>query len=309
MDTIAAQQLTKVFRARRRARSVTALDGFSLTVGAGEIFGLLGPNGAGKTTFIKLLLGIVFPNAGSASVLGRPIGTTDFKARIGYLPENHKYPAYLTGEQVLRFFGTLSGVDAPVLEKRIPELLALVDMERWRKVKIRKYSKGMMQRLGLAQALVNDPALVILDEPTDGVDPLGRKEIRDILTRLRDQGRTVFLNSHLLSEVELICDRVAILHKGKLIRQGTVRELTQQEHVYVVTIEGELPEALRVQWEATRVPFARDGARLTLTADTLATVNGRLDELRRHEVLIRSMEQKHTSLEDMFIDVISREKA
>lgn len=308
METITATQLTKVFTARPRSRSVTALSDFSLSIDSGEIFGLLGPNGAGKTTFIKVLLGIVFPNSGTASILGKPLGNIGVKARVGYLPENHRYPSYLTGEQVLRFFGKLSGVASPELEKRIPQLLSLVQMEQWRAVKIRKYSKGMMQRLGLAQALVNDPALVILDEPTDGVDPIGRREIREILIRLRGEGRTVFLNSHLLSEVELICDRVAILHKGKLIRQGTVRELTQQEHVFVVTIDGELPADVRTLWEATRVPFTCDGNRVTITADTLADINRRVDELRQAGALLRSMEQKRTSLEDMFIDTISREK-
>jgi ABC-2 type transport system ATP-binding protein len=307
MDTITATQLTKVFKARRRARSVTALDGFSLSVGEGEIFGLLGPNGAGKTTFIKVLLGIVFPDGGDAGVLGRPLGNIGVKARIGYLPENHRYPAYLTGEQVLRFFGKLSGVAPAELERRIPELLALVQLEKWRSMKIRKYSKGMLQRLGLAQALVNRPSLVILDEPTDGVDPIGRKEIRDVLLRLRGEGTTVFLNSHLLSEVELICDRVAILHKGRLLRLGSVAELTRQEHVYVFTLDGDLPGAVRAQWEATRVPFTLDGRRVAITADTLDDVNRRLDELRNAGALLRQMEQKRTSLEDLFIDTISRE--
>jgi ABC-2 type transport system ATP-binding protein len=309
MSSISADRITKVFKGRTKDRSIVALSEFSLDVGSGEIFGLLGPNGAGKTTFIKVLLEIVFPTSGSATVLGEKIGSVAAKSRIGYLPENHKYPAYLTGEQVLRYFGKLSGIAAPRLESEVTRLLTLVEMDKWRKVKIRKYSKGMLQRVGLAQALINDPRLVILDEPTDGVDPIGRKQIRDILSRLRDAGTSVFLNSHLLSEVELVCDRVAILNKGKMVRQGTVKELTQQEHVYIVAFEGGFPEALRVQWDATRVPFSCDGNLLSVTVANTRELNDRIDALRSASVQIKSIEQKHTSLEDMFIDVISKEKS
>jgi ABC-2 type transport system ATP-binding protein len=305
---IQADNITKVFQARRKTQTVTAVSQLSLQVPEGEIFGLLGPNGAGKTTFIKVLLEICYPTSGSALLLDRPIGDVESKTRIGYLPENHRYPAYLTGEQVLRHFGRLSGLAGADLEQRISRTLSLVEMERWRKVKIRKYSKGMMQRIGLAQALVNDPKLVILDEPTDGVDPIGRKQIRDILVRLRDAGNTVFLNSHLLSEVELICDRVAILHKGKLVRLGTVRELTQQDHVYTVQVVEPVPEALRVQWEATRVPVVVQNEEMTFTIPDLPALNGYLDELRQHGALIRHVAMKRSSLEDLFINVIAAEE-
>ena len=305
---IQADNITKVYLARKKKASITAVSELSLSIPEGEIFGLLGPNGAGKTTFIKMLLEICFPTSGSASVMGRPIGDVETKSRIGYLPENHRYPAYLTGEQVLRHFGKLSGLIGTALEKKISETLTLVEMERWRKVKIRKYSKGMMQRIGLAQALVNDPKLVILDEPTDGVDPIGRKHIRDILVRLRDAGNTVFLNSHLLSEVELICDRVAILNKGRLVRMGTVRELTQQDHVYTVQTVDPIPEALRVQWDATRVPVSVQGTELTFTVPDIESLNGYIDALRGHRVMIRHLSAKRSSLEDLFINLITAEE-
>jgi ABC-2 type transport system ATP-binding protein len=288
---------------------VTALSELSLEVREGEIFGLLGPNGAGKTTFIKVLLEIVFATSGSARMLGSPIGTPSAKSRVGYLPENHKYPDFLTGAQVLRYFGQLSGIPSDVREKRITDRLSLVGMEQWHKTKIRKYSKGMMQRIGLAQALINDPQLVILDEPTDGVDPLGRKEIRDMLLRLRDEGKTIFLNSHLLSEVELICDRVAILNKGRLIRLGTVRELTMQENSYRVGIEGSLPKDLHLQWEATRISVVEENGALICSLPDLAALNAVIDQLRSAGILITSVAAKKQSLEDMFIDVISREEA
>ncbi|MFA6235387.1 MAG: ABC transporter ATP-binding protein [Bacteroidota bacterium] len=308
MSIINADRITKVYNPRGKG-AVTALSEMSLEVREGEIFGLLGPNGAGKTTFIKVLLEIVNATSGTAQMLGAPIGTPSAKARVGYLPENHKYPDFLTGAQVLRYFGKLSGIPSDALEKRITDRLHLVGMEQWHKTKIRKYSKGMMQRLGLAQALINDPQLVILDEPTDGVDPLGRKEIRDLLVRLRNDGKTVFLNSHLLSEVELICDRVAILNKGRLIRIGTVKELTTQENTYRIGIQGTLPNELRLQWEATRVSVLEESGELVCSLPDAGALNAVIDQLRAAGILITSVAEKRQSLEDMFIDVITREEA
>jgi ABC-2 type transport system ATP-binding protein len=308
MTIIHAEQLTKIYEGRRKT-AVTALDGLTLDVYDGEIFGLLGPNGAGKTTFIKVLLEIVFPTSGSAALMGEPIGNTRAKAGVGYLPENHRYPDFLTGEQVLAYFGKLSGITADVLGKRIDDVLALVDMTKWRKTKIRKYSKGMLQRIGLAQALINDPRLVILDEPTDGVDPIGRKAIRDILLRLRNEGRSVFLNSHLLSEVEMICDRVAILDKGKMARLGSVEELTTTQESYRIGIDGAVPEHLLVQWEATRMDARVLDGELRLRCDDVTRLNAVIDQLRDANVLITSLQQQRQSLEDMFIEVISGENA
>jgi len=308
MAIIEAERITKVFNPRSRKGAVTALSDLSLDVREGEIFGLLGPNGAGKTTFIKVLLQIVYPTSGSARMLAAPIGDARAKARVGYLPENHRYPDFLTGAQVLRYFGKLSGMEGATLDQRVDDRLRLVGMHEWHATKIRKYSKGMMQRIGLAQALINDPQLVMLDEPTDGVDPLGRKEIRDLLVRLRNEGKTVFLNSHLLSEVEMICDRVAILNKGRLVRMGSVSELTMQENLYRIEIYGTVPQELVTQWEATRMNVQQESGALTVALADVNELNGFIDRLRGNGVLISAITQKRQSLEDMFIDVISREE-
>ncbi|NOY06189.1 MAG: ABC transporter ATP-binding protein [Chlorobi bacterium] len=305
MPVIIASSLSKTYSPKSR-HAVRALDNVSLQVQAGEIFGLLGPNGSGKTTFIKLLLGIAFPTSGSGTVLGEPLGSTDVKARIGYLPENHRYPPYLNGEQILRFFGKLTGLESRLLDRRIDEVLKQVGMEQWRKVKFRKYSKGMMQRIGLAQALLNQPEVIFLDEPTDGVDPLGRKEIRELIKHLRDRGTTVFINSHLLSEVEMISDRVAILHKGKLIREGTVESLTKDGDQWEITAHGDV-HSVQMDLEARSIHFHVEKERITIIVPDLQEANHVSDLLRSRGLLIESMQQKKHSLEDFFIKVIQDE--
>jgi ABC-2 type transport system ATP-binding protein len=308
MNIIHTEGLTKVYEGKRR-HPITALVDLSLDIREGEIFGLLGPNGAGKTTFIKVLLEIVFPTSGSAEMLGSPVGDATVRHGVGYLPENHRYPDFLTAEQVLRYFGRLSGLESAVLESRIDETLELVDMTQWRRTKIRKFSKGMLQRVGLAQALINNPRLVILDEPTDGVDPIGRKQIRDILLGLRDNGTSVFLNSHLLSEVEMICDRVAILDKGRLIRIGSVQELTTRQESWRIGIAAHPSDALLSQWEATLLRTdIRDGY-IHVQCSEIARINEMIDQLRAEGIHITSLQQQRQSLEDMFIEVISGENA
>ena len=211
--------------AKRYKGRIDALKGIAMQVRRGEIFGLLGPNGAGKSTLVKIIMTIVRPTRCAGSVLGQPVGHKPTLGRMGYLPENHRFPRYLTGRQTIEFFGALSNVDRPTRKRRAAELLETVNMTEAADRKISTYSKGMAQRIGVAQALVNDPDLILLDEPTDGVDPVGRREIRDVLFRLKEQRKTVFINSHLLSELEAICDRVAILVAGQLVRQGTMAEL------------------------------------------------------------------------------------
>jgi ABC-2 type transport system ATP-binding protein len=234
MKIITTKNLTKEYPSKSFSKEkILALNNFSFEVESGEIFGLLGPNGAGKTTLIKILLGITFPTNGEIRIFEKEITNESYKVKVGYLPENHKFPNYLNGEQVLHFFGRLSGMSNSDVKKKADEYLKLVDMEKWKKTKIKKYSKGMLQRLGLAQAMMNNPELIFLDEPTDGVDPIGRKEIRDILNNLKQEGKTIFLNSHLLSEVELICDRVAILNKGTLIKTGRVDDITAVSDNYI----------------------------------------------------------------------------
>src|SRR3954462_779387 len=198
--------LEKIYRSRWRAREVRAVSNLSLRVPAGVKYGLLGANGAGKTTFVKMLLTAVHPTSGSASLFGRDARLAEARRPVGYLPENHRFPTYLSGYGMLDFYAALSGLEAVQRKRRIPELLDLVGLKDWGDVRIKKYSKGMLQRLGLAQALIHRPMLLVLDEPTDGVDPVGRREIRDILDGLTGKGVTVFINSHLLSEVESFCE-------------------------------------------------------------------------------------------------------
>jgi ABC-2 type transport system ATP-binding protein len=213
---------------------IEALRGVSLRVEKGQIYGLLGQNGAGKTTLIKILLGIVRLTRGDAALLGAPAGTVRIRRRVGYLPEDHQFPGYHTGYSLMDYYGALYGVPAAERKRKIPEALEVVGIAGRMHSKIKTYSKGMKQRLGIAQALMHDPDLIMLDEPTDGVDPMGRKEIRDLMTQLKQKGHTIFLNSHLLGEVELICDRVAILQQGKLVREGTIEELTKTKGTYVI---------------------------------------------------------------------------
>ncbi len=282
-------------------KAVHALRGVSLSVAQGEIFGLLGKNGAGKTTYIKCMLGIVFVNSGEGTLLGYPFGSTHAKERIGYLPENHRYPLYLTGEQVLAYFGKLSGITGPVLGSRIDETLKMVGMTEWRKTKVRKYSKGMMQRLGLAQALINDPQLILLDEPTDGVDPVGRKEIREVLIRLKNDGKTIFLNSHLLSEVERISDRVAIMDHGTIVKEGSIDDLTRTEHIYEIRVTTVSPEVLASLGSSL---VHADGSMLEIRSNSSEDLNRTMDLLRAAGGVIESMSPKKTSLEDVFVDLI-----
>lgn len=300
--TIDIHGLEKIYRGGGKEPAVHALKPIDLQVAAGEVFGLLGPNGAGKTTLVKILLGIVHPTSGRATILDRTIGTPHSKEQVGYLPESHRYPQYLSGAGVLRYFGRLSGIRDPELKQRINSLLHIVQMEKWRTTRIKKYSKGMMQRIGLAQSLINDPRVVFLDEPTDGVDPVGRKEIRDIIARLRDEGRTVFLNSHLLSEVEMVCDRVAILNHGELVRIGTVKELTEAPSSYRIEVADEQRAQLVAVLASAGVEMRDDQ---TIRPASIEHLNALLDHIRSAGLLIRSITPSRQTLEEMFFDTIA----
>jgi len=308
MQVIEIEHLSKTFVSGFGKKSVTALNDVQLSVNEGTIFGLLGQNGAGKTTLIKVLLGIVFPTSGNCKIFGTDYVNLQVKKRIGFLPENHKFPNYLSGYQVLDFFGRLSGLEHLHLSKKIDEMLELVQLTKWSKSKVKTYSKGMLQRLGLAQAMLNNPDILFLDEPTDGVDPVGRKEIRNILSDLKQQGRTIFLNSHILSEVELITDRVAILHKGKIIREGNVNELTAKKEEYKIVVDVELENSLDA--EELQKHHVHKVAPYTYLfhADETASANGLLDLLRTKGISIKEMIQDKSSLEDVFISLVKEEE-
>ena len=299
MKAVDTKDLTKIYSSSFGKKKVQALIDFNLSVDSGLIFGLLGPNGAGKTTLIKLLLGITFPTAGSAKILEENLSNYTVKKRVGYLPENHKYPSYLKGGEVLEFFGKLSGMNGNNRDKRIDELLELVKLSQWKKTKVKAYSKGMMQRLGLAQALINDPELIFLDEPTDGVDPIGRKEIRDILLELKSRNKTIFLNSHLLSEVELITDRVGILNKGKLLREGTVKELTEKKEEYKIVIDGSA-----TGFDNFNFTKISDGSYSVKVSD-INELNKMIDQLRNKNILLKEIIPMKNTLEEMFISLIN----
>jgi ABC-2 type transport system ATP-binding protein len=282
--------------------TVQALAGVTLSVGKGEIYGLLGRNGAGKTTLVKILLSIVRPTAGEARLLDRPVQDPAARERVGYLPEDHRFPDYHTAESALDYYGALSGVSGTERRRRIPELLKQMDLTDAASRKIRTYSKGMKQRLGLAQALLHDPDVIFLDEPTDGVDPVGRKQVRDLLLDLKSRGKTIFLNSHLLSEVERVCDRVGIMEKGSLLKEGTVDALTGTR-TCEVRVEG-LGEAAWAELRASLPSASRSGDILEVPIGEGKSVDGLIDLLRSKGVSVRGVSEKKKSLEDVFIDLV-----
>lgn len=292
---------------------VHALRGVAMQVPRGQIFGLLGPNGAGKSTLVKIITTIVRPTTARGTVLGAPIGHRPTLARVGYLPEHHRFPQYLTGRQCVEFFGSMSLMRRPERRARAAAMLEVVGMAAWADRRVGTYSKGMQQRTGLAAALVNDPELVILDEPTDGVDPVGRREIRDCLLAMRDQGRTVFLNSHLLGEVELVSDRVAIMLQGKVERQGSMAELTHDSRSWRIAIEGAPPPWIAELGATAAAAPAGTRTTIDFKTDDIAAVQAMIDRLRAAGVSIVGVHETRESLEDLFMrlvrDVDGRAKA
>ncbi|NIS37883.1 ABC transporter ATP-binding protein [Candidatus Saccharibacteria bacterium] len=299
MYVIETQDLTKYYNRGK----IKALESVSLRVEKGKIFSLLGPNGAGKTTLIKLLLGIVFPTRGSGALLGKHISDHSSHSRIGYLAENHRFPEFLTARQILFYYGRMSGVENAILNEKTPQLLKMVKLEKWGDTKIRKFSKGMLQRMGIAQSLTNDPDLLFFDEPTDGIDPVGRREIRDILKSLRDQGKTIFLNSHLLSEVERISDEVAILKDGRLIQQGSVEEFISVKQQYKLQVE-DRKQALQPLCQEMNIPLMSQNSHYIVSVTDDAHLNQLIDKMRGEQITIQGIVPRKISLEDFFIDVI-----
>jgi ABC-2 type transport system ATP-binding protein len=282
-----------------RKRPKRALQPLHLTVEDGEIFGFLGPNGAGKTTTLKMLMGLVFPTAGTARILGKEWTDPEVKAQIGFLPEQPYFYDYLTAHELLEYYGQLSGVPAKDRKKRVEEVLQRVGLSDIKGIQLRKFSKGMLQRAGIAQAILHNPKLVFLDEPMSGLDPLGRRDVRDLIQQLQQEGKTVFFSTHILSDAEALCDRVAIINKGELRGVGAVEELTK-------SVQGKV----ELVWAGTQVPASMKalGAEFHVTGDTVRAViaenqqDTAIDALRREHLRLISITPLRTSLESYFVE-------
>lgn len=306
---IETQGLDKLYKLALGRRTLRAVSAVSLRVPAGSTFGLLGPNGAGKTTLVKMLLGMTAPTAGTARIFGIDCRQRQARLRVGYLPENGRYPGHHTGRSLLQFQGRLCGMRGTDLERRVDEVLALVSMREWGFLRLAKYSKGMLQRIGIAQALLHRPALLMLDEPSDGVDPVGRNQIRDLLLNLNASGVTVFLNSHLLAEVEQSCRDVAILHRGRLLLSGSVKDLTHRAGytIHCESPKGDLPRGLDHLVNAPphalhKYPDGR--VRWLVEVADLDLLNAVIDLLRRRHSQIETVEKNKTTLEQVFLDAV-----
>ncbi len=305
---IEVRGLRKDYRAGLGGREVKALSGIDFAVQPGELFGLLGPNGAGKTTTVKILLGLTHATAGSAALLGKPVADPESRRRVGYLPEGHRFPGYLTARQTLSIFGRMSGVASRALAPRIEDLLGRVKLSDWIDVKVKKFSKGMTQRLGLAAALVHEPEVLLLDEPTDGVDPMGRREIRDLLKAEAAKGRAILLNSHLLSEIELTCDRVAVLRGGKVAAMGTIEELTKREEKSSSKgyrlVAAPLTEELIADFRQKGASPERVNGHLRVLARDAEHLNALIDVARARGALLTELTPEKSTLEDLFVDLV-----
>jgi ABC-2 type transport system ATP-binding protein len=285
---------------------IHALRGVEMRVQRGEVFGLLGPNGAGKSTLVKILMTVIQPSHCEGTLLGRPVGHKATLARVGYLPEHHQFPAYLTARQLLHHAGAMGMVDRATRQRRACELIDIVGMHDWADERIGSFSKGMRQRVGIAQALMNDPQVVVLDEPTDGVDPVGRRDIRAVLARLKSEGKTVLLNSHLLSELEMICDRVAILVGGSVRVQGTMAELTGPRTGYAIRLDtgSDLEAAHAVARSSTSVETQIHDGILQFATSTAAQLQPSIDALRRAGFVIAAVQLQKPTLEDLFMETV-----
>ncbi|MCU0702664.1 MAG: ABC transporter ATP-binding protein [Fimbriiglobus sp.] len=288
---------------RKQYGSVEALKGVTLQVEPGQIYGLLGHNGAGKSTMVKILLGIVKKTDGDAYLLGSEVGTTDIRKKVGYLPEDHQFPGYHTGVSLLHFYGELYGMSRPDRIKRMDEALDIVGLKKRAKSKIKTYSKGMKQRLGIAQAFFHDPEVIFLDEPTDGVDPAGRREIRELLQTLKGEGRTIFVNTHLLAEVEMMADRVAFIHQGELVRQGTVAEITRRANRFEIGLEKGTPFPVQeVRDAGFKVEMAEGKAEVELADGQ--SIDPVLEMLWANGLKLRHLVEQKLTLEDVFMKLV-----
>jgi len=302
---ISVDNLTKRYR-NPHGGDKAALNGLTLEVPAGEIYGFLGPNGAGKTTTIKLLLGLIAPTAGTGTVLGSPLGSVEARRRLGFLPESPYFYEFVRGEELLDYYARLFGLPESVRRQRVESLLKTVGLWESRRLTIRKYSRGMLQRLGLAQALINDPDLVILDEPAGGLDPIGRREMRDVLLQLRERGKTVFLSSHILAEVEMVCNRIAILHLGRLVAVGRIGDLLAESREMELTVHG-VDGRLAQHLEGIPGVTVRRGTDATVVVlPEQRLVYQAIQTVRDAGGQIVSLGAKRERLEDLFVKLVGR---
>jgi ABC-2 type transport system ATP-binding protein len=301
-DAIETVGLRKVYQGWPRRRPFVAVDGLDLRVPRGQVFGFLGPNGAGKTTTIMMLLGNTRPSGGQARLLGRSLGNIEAKRRIGFLPEKFQFHDFLQADEFLELHGKLYGMPVAERRERAEETLKLVGLWDRRRDRLRQFSKGMQQRIGLAQALLNNPELVILDEPTSALDPIGRRQVRDIVLRLKAAGTTVFLNSHLLSEIELTCDRVSILNRGRLVRQGTMDELLAPVSRVEVRVDA-LTEPVRATLERFG-PVTANGATATVELHAEGSVPDLAEAVIASGGRLQALIPQRETLEDMFVRVV-----
>ncbi len=300
-------------------RAIEALRGVTLETNPGEVFGLLGPNGAGKTTLIKILLGVVRSSGGTAKIFGHRAGSVAARRRVGYLPESLRIDRHHTARSALDYYGQMSGLGRSEIALRVGPLLELVGLSGRDRESVRRFSKGMYQRLGLAQALLHDPELLILDEPTDGLDPVGRSEVRRLLSELKQRGITIFLNSHILQEVEMICDRVAVLAAGKVRGIGSIGDLTRRLGGGQAVIEAMPPAGHSIDWKRTLgesggltnqhgsldvIGLPDGGVRVTLATDSQMAVDLAIDQLRSAQCSITSVHSGRRSLEDVFLSLV-----
>jgi len=303
MPALDLQSVTKTY-----PNGVVALDGLAMTVDRGTVFGLLGPNGAGKSTLLKVLMTLVRPDEGKGTLLGEPLGNTKALRRTGYLPENPEWPRHLTAEGILDFAARLYGVNARERKRRVEEMLDLTGLQAWRRDRPSVYSKGMRQRLGLGYALMGDPDIIFLDEPTDGVDPIGRKEMRDVIVRLKEGGKTIFINSHVLGELESMCDSVAILSRGRVVRQGTMEQLTAESMRYEMTIDGDVmhDSVLTALVEQLGGTLCRNGQETEVNIPTRRPhlIQPVIDAVRQRGYLIINVSPARQSLEELFLEAM-----
>jgi ABC-2 type transport system ATP-binding protein len=307
MPALATHELTKAYAVGFwKKRPYLALDRLTFAVEPGEAFGFLGPNGAGKTTTLKLLMRLVFPTAGSAEILGKPVGDLSVRRRIGYLPEHPYFYDYLTAEELLSYFAGLFGYHGADRQRRVGRLLDEVGIGAERRLQLRKFSKGMLQRVGIAQALINDPELVIFDEPMSGLDPLGRRDVRSLILRLRDRGCTVFFSSHVLSDAEALCSRVAILAKGRLVTSGRLTDMIafQIRGWELVAANVSQPLVAALKPRATRLVELGDG-RFTFELPLDAAPDRILPELSAAGASVVSLNPVRETLEDFFVKQVS----